>query len=77
MLETQGRQTIAGMQRIETFDGEIDLTNSNLVYGEDYSLGDMITVEDKEINKYINARILTVTEVQDDDGYKIDIEYGI
>ena len=76
-LETQGRQTIAGMQRIETFDGEIDLTNSNLIYGEDYSLGDMITVEDKEINKYINARILTVTEVQDDDGYKIDIEYGI
>lgn len=76
-LEAQGRQTIAGLQKIETFDGEIDLTNSNLVYGEDYNLGDLITVEDKDIGKYINARIITVTEVQDDDGYKIDIEYGI
>lgn len=75
-LETQGRQTLAELQKIETFDGEIDLTNSNLVYGTDYNLGDMITVEDKDIGKYINARIISVTEVQDDNGYNIDIEYG-
>lgn len=76
-LETQGRQTIASLQKVETFDGEIDLTNSQYEYGVDYFLGDIITVEDKDINKYINARILTVTEVQDGDGYKIDIAYGI
>lgn len=76
-LETQGRQTIAELQKTETFDGEIDLTNSTLVYGKDYNLGDMVTVEDKDMDKYIDVRILTVTEVQDDDGYKIDIEYGI
>lgn len=76
-LEAQGKQTIAEFQKIETFDGEVDVTNSSLVYGTDYNLGDLITIEDKSINKYINARILTVTEVQDDDGYKIDIEYGI
>ena len=77
MLEAQGRQSVAELQKVETFDGEIDLTNSNLVYGVDYNLGDMITVEDKDRGKYINARIVTVTEVQDDGGYKIDIEYGI
>lgn len=76
-LETQGRQTVAELQKVETFDGEIDLTNSNLVYGKDYNLGDMITVEDRDLKRYINARIVTVTEVQDDGGYKIDIEYGI
>ena len=76
-LEAQGRQTIAEMQKVETFDGEIDLTNSHLVYGKDYNLGDVITIEDKDIGKYINARIITVTEVQDDGGYKIEIEYGI
>lgn len=75
-LEAQGRQSLATMQKIETFDGEIDLTNSSLTLGEDYSVGDVITIEDKQIGKYINARILSVTEVQDDDGYKIDIEYG-
>ena len=77
MLEAQGRQTIAESQKIETFDGEIDLTNSNYVYRVDYDLGDVVTVEDKDLGRYINARIVTVTEVQDDDGYKIDIEYGI
>nr|DAW56622.1 MAG TPA: hypothetical protein [Bacteriophage sp.] len=77
MLESQGRQTIAEMQKVETFDGEIDLTNTNLVYGTDYNLGDVITIEDKDIRKYINARITTVTEVQDENGYKIEIEYGI
>lgn len=77
MLETQGRQAIAELKRIETFDGEIDLTHSAFCYGTDYGLGDIVTIEDKDIGKYINARVLTVTEVQDDNGYKIDIEYGI
>lgn len=77
MLEAQGRQTIAELQKVETFDGEIDLTNSNLKYGEDYALGDMVTIEDKDLGKYINARITVVTEVQDDNGYNIDIEYGV
>lgn len=76
MLEAQGRQAIATAQKVETFDGELDLTNSELAFGEDYSLGDIITIEDVNIGKYIDARILSVTEVQDDDGYKIDIEYG-
>lgn len=75
-LEAQGRQTIAALQKVETFDGELDLTNSDLCFGKDYAVGDMITIEDKKIGKYINARILSVTEVEDDDGYKIDVEYG-
>lgn len=77
MLEAQGRQTIAELQKVETFDGEIDLTNSNFKYGEDYALGDIVTIEDKDLGKYINARITVVTEVQDDNGYNIDIEYGV
>ena len=75
-LEAQGRQEIAALQQIETFEGEIDATNSGLIFTDDYNVGDIITIEDKTIGKYINARILSVTEVQDDDGYKIDIEYG-
>lgn len=75
-LEAQGRQTLAELQKIETFDGTIDLTNSAVRYGVDFDIGDMITVEDKKIAKYINARIISVTEVQDENGYSIDIKYG-
>lgn len=76
-LEAQGRQNLSELQKTETFDGEIDLTNSYLVYGKDYNIGDLITIEDKTIGKYIDARILTITEVEDDEGYKIEIEYGV
>lgn len=76
-LEAQGQQSIAELQKTESFDGTIDLTNTNLKYGVDYNLGDLITIEDKQMGVYINARILTITEVQDDNGYQIDIEYGI
>lgn len=80
-LEAQGRQNVLDSQNIETFDGEVDVTNSNYVFKRDFDVGDIITIEDTVIRKYnnvdhINARILTVTEVQDDNGYRIDIEYG-
>lgn len=76
-LEAQGRQTLAELQKIETFNGEIDLTNNQFVYGEDFNLGDIVTVEDNRIGKYINARIITVTEVQNESKYKIEVQYGV
>ena len=75
-LETQGRQSLAEVERTETFDGEIDTTNTNFEYGKDYSLGDLVTVYDKALGKYINTRILTVTETQDENGFAREIEYG-
>lgn len=75
-LETEGRQNLAGLERTETFDGEIDTANTNFSYGEDYSLGDIVTVYDKAIGKYIDVRIVSVTECQDENGFKRDIEYG-
>ena len=44
---------------------------------DDYYLGDLVTIEDKYINKLVNVRILSVTEVQDDNGYNISLEYGM
>lgn len=75
-LETQGRQSLAEVERTETFDGEIDTSNTNFRYGIDYSLGDLVTVFDKALGKYINTRILTVSECQDENGFKREIEYG-
>ena len=75
MLESEGRQQLAEFKTTETLEGDIDLTNSLLKYGVDFNLGDIITIWDDE--KYVNARILAVTEVEDDDGYKIEIEYGM
>lgn len=75
-LETQGRQSLAEVELTETFDGEIDTENTNFKYGVDYSLGNIVTIYDKALEKYISARILTVSECQDEKGFKREIEYG-
>lgn len=58
------------------FNGELDLTNSMNVFREHYNVGDIVTIQDNLLNKYINPRILSAIEVQDENGYKIDVEYG-
>lgn len=76
MLTTKARQEMTEYAAVETMAGEIDITNSGYLLGVDFYAGDIVTVQDNEINKYINARIVTVTEVQDDSGYMIEIEFG-
>ncbi|MGN0180131.1 MAG: siphovirus ReqiPepy6 Gp37-like family protein [Monoglobaceae bacterium] len=76
LLKTEGKQKISELQTVKTFDGAIDLTSSNLVFGTDYWIGDIITIQDVDLGIYTNTRILSATEVQDKDGYKIDIKYG-
>lgn len=76
MLEGQGRITLSNLSKTETFSGSIDTVNSQFKYGIDYNLGDLVTVQDKDIGKYINTRVLSVTECQNETGYNIDIEYG-
>ena len=75
-LKTLGRQEVAKHALVETFDGSIDLTNGSFRYGRDFFLGDIVTVHDAELGLYINPRILTITEVQDDAGYSINAVYG-
>ena len=75
MLKTQGKQTISELNAVEDFNGTIDVTNGNWIYGKDFALGDIVTIQDNDIGKYINARITEVTEVQDSNGYAVDAVY--
>lgn len=60
----------------ETFTGEIALEMSQYKYGVDFELGDKVTIQDTILGLYINTRIISVTEVQDDNGYIISVQYG-
>lgn len=74
-LTEEGKQELAALIAAEGFEGSIDLLNSSFVYGKDFEIGDIVTVQDNGINKYINVRVVTVAEVQDDDGYQVKIEF--
>lgn len=75
MLKALGKQELAKLVAVETFSGTLDITNGNFTYNRDFSLGDIVTVQDNDIQKYINVRISEVTEVQDENGYTIEAKY--
>lgn len=74
-LTEEAKQELATLIAAEGFAGSVDLSNSSFVYGRDFDIGDIVTVQDNGINKYINVRVVAVAEVQDDDGYQVNIEF--
>lgn len=74
-LTGEGQQELAKLISAEGFSGSIDLENSTFKLGTDFEIGDIVTVQDNGINKYINVRVVTVAEVQDDSGYQVNIEF--
>lgn len=65
-LTARGAENIAENPITETFDGEIDTTN--FVLDEDYTLGDIVTVEN-EYGIRKNVRIVAIIECWDENGY--------
>ena len=53
----------------------LDATNGNYIYGRDFALGDIVTVENKGIGKYANVRIREALECQDENGYTVEVKY--
>lgn len=76
MLVGQAQTDLKELIITETFTGEINLTYSPYQYGVDFWLGDIVTVQDNALGLYTNVRILKATEVQDESGYTLSIEYG-
>lgn len=76
MLNQQGKNVLKQSIITETFTGSLNATFGAWQYGRDYFLGDIVTLQDNFINKYINARITEATEVQDDNGYSVDVVFG-
>lgn len=75
MLDAKGKQDITTLVSTETFDGVLDVTNGNYVYGRDFALGDIVTVENKDIGKYAKVRIREALECQDEKGYSVEVKY--
>lgn len=74
-LVTKGKQELAAKTEEESFDGTLNITGGIWRLDEDYTLGDIVTVQDNEIGKYINVRIAEITESQDENGYNAEVKY--
>lgn len=59
----------------QAFEADVD-PQGNLVYGTDYDLGDIVTVESRELGMRINARITEVKEVYEESGLSLTLTLG-
>ena len=75
MLEDRGLSKLSEHKEIQTFDSKINL-NSNLVYKEDFDLGDIVTCTSKKWGITIDTRITEVEEVYEESGKQINVVFG-
>lgn len=75
MLDAKGKQDITPLVKTETFNGTLDATNGNYIFGRDFWLGDVVTVQNNKIGKFINVRIVEALEYQDENGFTVEIKY--
>lgn len=77
LLKQQGQAKLKELQSlIEAFNGDVNVTYGKYIFNRDYFIGDIVTIQDNKINKYINCRITETTEVQDENGYTVDVIFG-
>lgn len=75
LLEDRGISKLSEHKEIETFDSKVNL-NSNLVYKEDFDLGDIVTCTSKKWGITIDTRITEIEEVYESTGRQINIVFG-
>lgn len=75
MLDTQGKQTLAPLVPTEIFNGTINVSAGNYILNRDFWIGDIVTVQENSLGLYINVRITETTEVQDENGYAVEVQY--
>lgn len=74
-LTDRGQQQLNEMIQEEYLEGQV-LTYSPFKYEEDYDLGDIVTVQNKDWGVTMNTRITEVKEIYETSGYRIEAVFG-
>lgn len=74
-LTEKGQQKLASYAEALTFDNKI-FTQSNLVYEEDFDLGDKVSAVNERWGVSLDARITEITETYEGSGFRLDAVFG-
>ncbi|MGG3943366.1 siphovirus ReqiPepy6 Gp37-like family protein [Peribacillus psychrosaccharolyticus] len=75
LLIERGNSGLAETQIIKTFESGIYIS-SNLVYKQDFDLGDKVTIQNDRWGLILNTRITSVEEVYENDIVDIRVNFG-
>lgn len=76
MLKERGSLELSKTQTTVSIQGQMNITSSGIEFRKDFYLGDVVTIRDNVIDIDARVRITEITEVQDSDGYTIDMVFG-
>ncbi len=74
LLEQVGHEVLAENTEIQTFDSKINL-RSNLVYKQDFDLGDIVTCTSKKWGVTVDTRITEIEEIYEH-GFDVNVTFG-
>lgn len=74
-LTNRGQEELSKMEQEEYLEGQI-LTKSPFKYEDDYDLGDIVTVQNKDWNVTMDARITELKEIYEPSGFQIEAIFG-
>lgn len=77
MLTEEGSQTLYQHFYTDNFNGELNVQLNQWKLGIDYDLGDRVICDDPEIGLTTEIRITEITEIQDENGYNVEIKFEV
>lgn len=63
------------LEKVKSFDAKLD-NEGSFRYGEDFSLGDVVTFQDRKLKITMDARIVEVRDIYDMNGYETECVFG-
>ena len=77
MLTERGKEKLKEVIKVEAFNSQVRMTGARAyTYGEDYFLGDRITVEDTDVSISVSTEITEVEQSWDEDDYSVILTLG-
>ena len=63
VLKSRGAEKLGALQKVSVFDGSLQMNKLvGFKFGQDYNVGDIVTVIDEEIGVQVNARVSCIQE---------------
>lgn len=76
LMKQRGLESLQEHQKFVSFEGTIVTGNMSYTYKKDFFKGDYVTVYSKELNRYVNLQIISVTKSISNGIEYLDIGFG-
>lgn len=74
-LIEEGNRGLEELKKIKTFESQV-LDFGSFVYGEDWDLGDIVTVQNRKWNVTMDSRIVEIKEIYETSGMQVEFTFG-